>query len=259
MATQRKYPDESYYHLLGVAPTAGRGEIRQAYLRLIAAARSGGFESSDRSAVLSEAYEVLLDPVQRTAYDNYLTWRQSPRQPKTTWTETPKQYHEASPRPLAVYSASGEAVQILYAIGFELGGVVGFRSVTILSAGKLQELCWELRAILRIQQFPSLTFRRLADKKYRPSAMVGGPMGWITARFLPLRFLDGTRYEEFTFASEADNRILLVERRYPAKQGQSGRLIRAFVLVSSESGGALRGGSPSPSVRAWFNGPEMVM
>ena len=72
MTAKAHYPEESYYDLLGVSPTAGRGEIRAAYLRSVEEARAGGSGSSRRLKLLHGAYEVLVDERRRVAYNTYL-------------------------------------------------------------------------------------------------------------------------------------------------------------------------------------------
>jgi curved DNA-binding protein CbpA len=64
------------YELLGVAPTASAGQIRAAYLELIARYhpdRHAGHPlaglAADRAAELNEAYRILSDPGRRAVHD----------------------------------------------------------------------------------------------------------------------------------------------------------------------------------------------
>lgn len=84
MATSREYPARSYYDLLEVTSSASRGQIRLAYLRLIEEARSATVASNDRVEALNEAFEVLMDPESRTAYDQYLARASLPRPANST-------------------------------------------------------------------------------------------------------------------------------------------------------------------------------
>lgn len=75
----RFQPDPpSYYEVLGVAPSAGTGEIRRAYLErarrvhpdLLERADAAALGESERAMqLLNEAWRVLRDPVRRAAYD----------------------------------------------------------------------------------------------------------------------------------------------------------------------------------------------
>lgn len=67
----------SHYELLGVDRAAGHEEIAKAYIRRTMDSRKAGFLRSgslsrqDRQAI-ETAYEVLIDPNRRAAYDRSL-------------------------------------------------------------------------------------------------------------------------------------------------------------------------------------------
>ncbi len=67
----------SHYELLGVDRSAGHEEIAKAYIRRTMDSRKAGFLRSgslsrqDRQAI-ETAYEVLIDPNRRAAYDRSL-------------------------------------------------------------------------------------------------------------------------------------------------------------------------------------------
>lgn len=114
-------------------------------------------------------------------------------------------------------------------------------------AEDLELTCQALRRELEIGDRPSAKFTRQADKKnYRDS--VSDPQIPVIGLFTRLRFLNGTPYEEFVFVSARDNRIVLVERRKPARGKPTGRLLAAHLIVSVEPDGALRNGRLSPSI-----------
>jgi hypothetical protein len=110
LTTPPKYPRQSYYDLLGVSPTAGRGELRAAYLRRMDQARANGSDFAPQSKLLNEAYEVLLREPGRAAYDRYLAEPATnepqpaqatpPGEPRTT-------SHRPEPAPDARLSHSG--------------------------------------------------------------------------------------------------------------------------------------------------------
>src|SRR5215468_4731620 len=64
-----------YYEVLGVAKTAGDGEIKKAYRRLAMEyhpdRNPGSKEAEEKFKEAAEAYEVLADPDKRAAYDRY--------------------------------------------------------------------------------------------------------------------------------------------------------------------------------------------
>jgi molecular chaperone DnaJ len=66
-----------HYAALGVAKTATRGQIRAAYRRLARELHPDANpdpKTARRFARVSEAYEILGDPVRRKAWDERLTW-----------------------------------------------------------------------------------------------------------------------------------------------------------------------------------------
>jgi curved DNA-binding protein CbpA len=64
---------QSYYEILGVPPTASEAEIRRAYARLVRQYHPdnnpGDPEAVRMTILINEAWEVLRDPVRRSAYD----------------------------------------------------------------------------------------------------------------------------------------------------------------------------------------------
>lgn len=63
---------EGYYDLLGVDRRASTAEIKSAYRQRARLAHPDAGGSPDEFQALREAYEVLIDPVRRTAYDRAL-------------------------------------------------------------------------------------------------------------------------------------------------------------------------------------------
>lgn len=163
--------------------------------------------------------------------------------------------HEAAVYP----EVSGEASQVIQQLGSGAhDGIAEAIAVAPHLRGTEQEaVCRELRTRLRIRRTPELVFKHRSDKQFGLPGTPSRIAERSKARFSPLKLLDGTRYEEFIFTSEHDQRIVLVERRVPSKQGD-GMLLYAFVVRVSESDGAIRQDRPSPSLQAWFSGPEMI-
>jgi curved DNA-binding protein CbpA len=64
---------QSYYEILGVPPTASEAEIRRAYARLVRQYHPdnnpGDPKAVEMTILINEAWEVLRDPVRRSAYD----------------------------------------------------------------------------------------------------------------------------------------------------------------------------------------------
>jgi len=81
----------------------------------------------------------------------------------------------------------------------------------------------------------------------------------VAAYFKPLRFLGGERYEEFVYVSDENRRIVVTERREPAKTPQQGRLLYLAVVISGDINGALLQGRLAPSVREWFAQSETIL
>lgn len=74
----------NYYEILGVSKDASQNEIRSAYRRLILKWHPDkNLENSEEARELfqqiSEAYQVLSDPVNRETYDRFGTTRRSSR------------------------------------------------------------------------------------------------------------------------------------------------------------------------------------
>jgi hypothetical protein len=107
-----------------------------------------------------------------------------------------------------------------------------------------RKLCTELA----VRPSPALSLKHLSDR-----GQLSAGTNWLAARLAPLRFLNGTRYQEFVYACGANPRLALVERREPAGGSQRGQLYAAFVVVAAEPSG-FPNGSPSPSIRAWLKG-----
>lgn len=68
----------SYYEILGVSPTAGNDEIKKAYRHLALRWHpdknpNSASESGEMFRRISEAYDVLSDPVKRQQYDRFGT------------------------------------------------------------------------------------------------------------------------------------------------------------------------------------------
>jgi hypothetical protein len=127
-----------------------------------------------------------------------------------------------------------------------------------LPVAQQEAVCRELRTRLQIPSAASLVFKTQADKQHNRRATPSGLRDMAKARISPLKLLDGTRYQEFVFVSRHDARIVLDERRELTKQG-SGRLLRAYLVMVSESSGAIQRGRPSPSLQAWLSGSEMML
>jgi DnaJ-like protein len=74
--------DRSYYDVLGVAQSASRIEIRNAYRRLIQLhhpdRNASSPDASHRAAILNEAYSVLYDPAKRALHDAWLRTQAQP-------------------------------------------------------------------------------------------------------------------------------------------------------------------------------------
>lgn len=70
MATQGK---RDYYEILGVGRTATEQEIRSAFLKKSAEYQAAGkpadIEAVERFREIARAYRILIDPEQRTRYD----------------------------------------------------------------------------------------------------------------------------------------------------------------------------------------------
>jgi curved DNA-binding protein CbpA len=98
LATRPQYPQQSYYDLLGVAPSASRGELRAAYLHRMDQARANGSAFPRQSKFLNEAYEVLLDEQRRAAYDRYLA-EPVTNEPRPAEAAPPGEPRTASRRP----------------------------------------------------------------------------------------------------------------------------------------------------------------
>ena len=62
----------THYEVLGVPEGASGEEVRQAYRRLVKAAHPDLAGDAARFRLITEAYDVLSDPAQRTAYDRGL-------------------------------------------------------------------------------------------------------------------------------------------------------------------------------------------
>ena len=71
MTTRTRSPD--YYSLLGVSADATIAQIKKAYRKLARQhhpdRNPGDTDAADRFKAITEAYEVLTDPVRRQAYD----------------------------------------------------------------------------------------------------------------------------------------------------------------------------------------------
>jgi hypothetical protein len=199
---------------------------------------------------------VLREPAKpttaRTAYDPSLTTSSRSRASSGS---------SGSHAPCPAQEVRDILQWVEYALGDGDLGSLATRAVgpEHLSRDEREWVVREVRPRLSLSESPALAFRRLSDKAYRDATAIGGPIGWVTARVSPLRFEDGTRYEEFTYVSKVSNRVALVERREPSKAGQHGRLLAAFVLVVPETSGAVVNGAPSRSLRRWFDGPEMML
>jgi DnaJ-class molecular chaperone len=67
----------TYYDVLGVSPAAQPDNLRLAYRRLAQRYHPdkmpGNKQAEQVMAALNEAYAVLSDPLQRAAYDEYIT------------------------------------------------------------------------------------------------------------------------------------------------------------------------------------------
>ena len=67
----------SYYEFLGVSPDASNEEIAKAYFRKTSGSRTAGFirgvkQGRTERAEIEAAYEVLINPAKRAAYDRSL-------------------------------------------------------------------------------------------------------------------------------------------------------------------------------------------
>jgi curved DNA-binding protein CbpA len=59
----------THYEVLGISETASEDEVRHAYRRLVKAAHPDAAGDPEQFRRITEAYDVLADPVQRAAYD----------------------------------------------------------------------------------------------------------------------------------------------------------------------------------------------
>ena len=71
MTTRSRLPD--YYAILGIPPDVTSSQIKKAYRKLAREhhpdTNPGDTDAADRFKAITEAYEILTDPVRRQAYD----------------------------------------------------------------------------------------------------------------------------------------------------------------------------------------------
>lgn len=133
----------SWYDLLGVAPDATADEIRDAWRAAIA-----DLDPTDRRfGSLNRAAEVLLDPVQRTAYDAELAPEPEPEP------EPPAARVVAARRPVPAWLLIGVAVVTLL-----VGGTAAVVAATVPSDRSVQEASSEARAAAERAIVPVLSY-----------------------------------------------------------------------------------------------------
>lgn len=59
----------THYEVLGIAQSASEDEVRHAYRRLVKSAHPDAAGDPEQFRLITEAYDVLTDPVRRAAYD----------------------------------------------------------------------------------------------------------------------------------------------------------------------------------------------
>lgn len=106
----------THYEVLGISEQATEDEVRHAYRRLVKAAHPDRAGDTARFQLLTQAYDVLSDPVQRAAYDRSL------RPPPVALPPVPA----APPRRRPRY---GRYV-VLALLALVIGGIVGLVAAT---------------------------------------------------------------------------------------------------------------------------------
>jgi curved DNA-binding protein CbpA len=265
MAPGSARPAETYYDILGVGNTATEAELRAAYVRKSRRAHPDMGGSEQQYRLVSEAYEILSNPTQRAQYDSYLSATSRVQSsPPASGASNPR---VRSNLPLPLRTVVGDAVaSALRQIDEQLTAHLHYGNATDvpiaphLSLAEEEAALNEIREALRVRTTPELIIKRWHEKGDRPPTALGGAFGWIESRFGRLRFLDGTRYEEFAFAAEAHRSLAIMERRVPVPAGQLGDLLSATVVVVPDGRPAFvygtRGAQPSPGLRDWLDRPE---
>jgi hypothetical protein len=82
--------DRTWYDVLGVTPSAGKGEVKGAYQSSLEAAEQAG--NTDEVAQVRRAWQVLSDPIQRQRYDEAIV-RNGRGASGTTGSTEPGEYH----------------------------------------------------------------------------------------------------------------------------------------------------------------------
>jgi curved DNA-binding protein CbpA len=62
----------THYEVLGISETASEGEVKHAYRRLVKSSHPDAAGSPERFRLITEAYDVLSDPVRRATYDRVI-------------------------------------------------------------------------------------------------------------------------------------------------------------------------------------------